>query len=56
MFGKSSKRGKTRKARAKGRKPVDSAAALSKGIVTVSICAGACLWGYALINLATRTS
>jgi len=26
---------------------------MSRGIVTVSICAGASMWGYAMINLAT---
>tara|TARA_R110000868_G_scaffold1844_18_gene14701 strand:+ start:17303 stop:17482 length:180 start_codon:yes stop_codon:yes gene_type:complete len=31
----------------------DAATAMSRGIVTVSICAGAGMWGYAMINLAT---
>jgi hypothetical protein len=33
-------------------KPV--AAIASRGIVTIAICTGAAMWGYALINLATR--
>lgn len=61
MFGKSKKREKvrnssTRKSSTRGRKASDSTQTLTRGIVMVSICSGACLWGYALINLATRTS
>lgn len=26
----------------------------TRGIVTIAICTGAAMWGYALINLATR--
>ena len=33
-------------------KPVTAIA--SRGIVTIAICTGAAMWGYALINLATR--
>jgi hypothetical protein len=33
-------------------KPVTAIA--SRGIVTIAICTGAAMWGYALINLASR--
>lgn len=31
-----------------------SSAIASRGVVTIAICTGAVMWGYALINLATR--
>lgn len=37
------------------RKAADGTQALSKGTVFLGICAGACMWGYALVNIATRT-
>ena len=37
------------------RQKQSSAALLNRGIVALSIGAGACMWGYALINLASRT-
>ena len=44
-----------RKRKSRNRRSAAEAAttAASRGIVTVSICAGAGMWGYAIINLAT---
>lgn len=50
MFRKKSKNRKSRRRVQSG----DSATAMmSRGVVTVAICAGAGMWGYAMINLAT---
>jgi len=53
MFFKSCKRrqsSRTRRANASG---ADAASIMTRGVVTVSICAGGSMWGYAMINLAT---
>lgn len=31
----------------------DAVSAMTRGVVTLSICAGAGMWGYAMVNLAT---
>jgi hypothetical protein len=35
------------------REAQDAATAMSRGVVAISMCAGATMWGYAMINLAT---
>lgn len=44
---------KRRKSRSRIRSGDSATAMMSRGVVTVAICAGAGMWGYAMINLAT---
>ncbi len=45
-----------KKRKRRGRRNVaDGSQALSRGTVLLGICAGAGMWGYALVNIATRT-
>ena len=53
MFFKSRKRRKSSRSRRVNAQGADAGSIMSRGVVTVSICAGASMWGYAMINLAT---
>ncbi len=55
MFRRSNKSNHTRRSRS-GVASRAATALASRGVVTIAICTGAVMWGYALINLATRAS
>lgn len=45
---------KTRHARRSRRSAAAGTEIATRGVVTIAICTGAVMWGYALINLAAR--
>jgi hypothetical protein len=53
MFFKSRKRRKSSRSRRAGAQGSLEDSIMSRGVVTIAICAGASMWGYAMINLAT---
>lgn len=54
MLFKSRKSRKTAGSRRRSRRDAqDATTAMSRGVVVISICAGATMWGYAMVNLAT---
>lgn len=53
MMFKSRKRRKSSRSRRNRAQDSDAVSVMSRGVVTLSICAGAGMWGYAMINLAT---
>jgi hypothetical protein len=53
MSRRSTKPSHTRRSRS-GAASSAATALASRGVVTIAICTGAVMWGYALINLATR--
>lgn len=54
MLFKSRKRRKSARSRQRStREAQDATATMSRGVIAVSICAGATMWGYAMVNLAT---
>lgn len=53
MFRRSNKAPQVPRSR-RGATATTGTAIASRGIVTIAICTGAVMWGYALINLATR--
>lgn len=53
MFRRSNNAHPSRRSR-RGATASTGTAIATRGIVTIAICTGAAMWGYALINLATR--
>ncbi|MBT5496456.1 MAG: hypothetical protein HOK54_11985 [Alphaproteobacteria bacterium] len=53
MLFKSRKRRKSASIRRSRGQDADATTMMSRGIVTLSICVGASMWGYAMVNLAT---
>jgi len=53
MFSKSRKRRQSSRSRRANAPGADAGSMMTRGVVTLSICAGVSMWGYAMINLAT---